>query len=1495
MKQRLARLTMTRRVLVIVALVVGGVVVATGYLVGTALAAANVAAPTISSSPSNPTTSTTATFTFSDTKAAATFKCSLDGSAYTSCASGISYAGLAQGNHTFGVEAVSGASTSSATVYTWAIVPPAPTITSSPSNPTTSTTATFAFSDTQAGVGFSCSLDSSAFASCASGTTYTGLTGGSHTFEVEAVVGSNPASVPATSTWTITTPTPTIASQPANPTASTSATFTYLDTQAGATFECSRDGAKYTTCPSSGTTYTGLAQGTHTFAVEAQLGAGPLSTPATDTWQIDTSPPSIALTFPTTTDAYNQASWAAGCSPAGICGTASDSSGVAQVGVGILQKSTGKYWNGSSFSSSSLVFTTATGTTSWDYPFAEPADGVYKLYVEATDSLGNTTASADQTTASFTTDTVVPAAPVIVDGPTNPSTVTSPLFVFTDSSYPNVTYFCSMDSSPAVNCSGDPDRQPKSAGENEWQYESLAPGPHCFSIYAVDEADNVGPATNYCWTITTTPAAIAVSSGSGQSATVHTAFASPLAAKVTDAQGNPVSGVTVTFTAPGSGASATFASCSGGNPTTAQCVATTSATGIATSSALTATTLAGGPYTVTATVSGVSLPANFSLTNTAGAATTIAATSGSGQSTTVHTAFASPLVATVTDAYGNPLSGVTVTFAAPGSGASGTFAGSVNTAATNASGIATSPTFTANTTAGSYNVSASASGTGSVNFAESNTAGAATTVAASSGSGQSATVHTAFASPLVVTVTDTYGNPVSGVTVTFAAPGSGASATFASCPGGNPTTAQCVVITSATGIATSSALTATTLAGGPYTVTATVSGVSLPAKFSLTDAAGPATTIAVSSGSGQSATVHTAFASPLVAKVTDAYGNPLSGVTVTFAAPGSGASGTFAGSVNTAATNASGIATSPTFTANTTAGSYNVSASASGTGSVNFAESNTAGAAVHLVFATQPASGQKITAGSPTAFTVDVVDTYGNVESADNSTQVNLTVSANPGGSTLSCTDAGGSGPVAVSGGVAAFTCSLNKAGSGYTIGATSTPAHGTATTNAFTVVAASASKLVFTTQPPASTPASSTFSTSVSIEDLFGNVVTGDTTTVTLSLSTNPCAGTLTGTTSKAAVAGVATFSNLQITTACTGYALQAADAADGPVTATSTSFSIAPASVSKLVFTAQPPASTPGTSTFSVGVSIEDLYGNVVTGDTHVVTLSLSTNPCAGTLTGTTSKAAVAGVATFSNLQITTACTGYALQAADAADGPVTAISSPFAITGAVPAAVNVSSGSPQFTTVSTAFGSPLVAKVTDSQGNPVSGVAVTFTAPASGASGAFVSCSGGNPTAYSCVVTTNAGGLATASTFTANGTAGAYSVTAAVTGVVTPATFSLINSANFTISGNASLLYPGTSQKVNLTFTNPNPSPISVASGAVTITITTTQAGCPVSPNFTVTQGLTATVTVPANSTKSLSDLGIAQSNWPVVTMVDTHANQDACEGAALTLHYSGSATG
>ncbi len=83
-------------------------------------------------------------------------------------------------------------------------------------------------------------------------------------------------------------------------------------------------------------------------------------------------------------------------------------------------------------------------------------------------------------------------------------------------------------------------------------------------------------------------------------------------------------------------------------------------------------------------------------------------------------------------------------------------------------------------------------------------------------------------------------------------------------------------------------------------------------------------TISVVSGAPQTATAGATFAAPLQAAVTDTSNNPVAGVTVTFTAPGSGTSGTFAGGVNTAVTDANGIATSAAFTANNATGSYTV-------------------------------------------------------------------------------------------------------------------------------------------------------------------------------------------------------------------------------------------------------------------------------------------------------------------------------------------------------------------------------------------------------------------------------------------------------------------------------------------------------------------------------------------------------------------------------------------
>jgi len=342
----------------------------------------------------------------------------------------------------------------------------------------------------------------------------------------------------------------------------------------------------------------------------------------------------------------------------------------------------------------------------------------------------------------------------------------------------------------------------------------------------------------------------------------------------------------------------------------------------------------------------------------------IAATSGTPQSATVGTAFGAPLVATVMEGT-KAVSGVMVTFAAPATGASGTFAGGTNTAMTNASGVATSAVFSANSSAGVYMVTATAVGvTGSATYSLTNNAGAAASIAATSGTPQSAAVGAVFGAPLVATVEDSGKNPVSGVVVTFTPPAAGASGAFA----GGANTAM----TNMSGVAMSAAFTANATVGGPYIVTAKVPGVATAANFSLTNTVPPPEIITATSGTPQSAMVGTAFAAPLVATVTKG-GAGVSGVVVTFTPPATGASGTFAGGANTATTNASGVAMSAVFSANATVGGpYTVAATATGIAApANFILTNAA-SAPETIAAT---SGTPQSATISTAFAVPLVAT----------------------------------------------------------------------------------------------------------------------------------------------------------------------------------------------------------------------------------------------------------------------------------------------------------------------------------------------------------------------------------------------------------------------------------------------------------------------------------------------------------------------------------------
>ncbi|MDR3735672.1 MAG: hypothetical protein P4L10_09065 [Acidobacteriaceae bacterium] len=211
------------------------------------------------------------------------------------------------------------------------------------------------------------------------------------------------------------------------------------------------------------------------------------------------------------------------------------------------------------------------------------------------------------------------------------------------------------------------------------------------------------------------PTASSMSGGSPRSAQVNVAFSSALGVLITDANGHPLSGLTVTYVAPSSGAGATLSSTT----------AITGANGIA---SITATAnMAAGAYVVTASASGVPTQ-SFMLTNTAGAATTISLTGGSSQSTQLNTTFPQPLTALVKDVYGNPVPGATVNFTVPSTAASaviwGTSTGSgfANYSNTSNAGVA-SVTALANNTSGAYTVTATTTGvSGSVSYTLTNAA-----------------------------------------------------------------------------------------------------------------------------------------------------------------------------------------------------------------------------------------------------------------------------------------------------------------------------------------------------------------------------------------------------------------------------------------------------------------------------------------------------------------------------------------------------------------------------------------------------------------------------------------------------------------------------------------------------------------------------------------------------------------------------------------------------
>lgn len=266
--------------------------------------------------------------------------------------------------------------------------------------------------------------------------------------------------------------------------------FAHTQAEAAATVECRLDAAAFAPCDNP-TDYAELAAGSHTFQARATDTVGNISTVTAFTWTVNLSVPTIATTFPVVAGLYSDTAFSAGCGTAStgdVCGTADDDAAVSAVAVSLRQLSTGQWWNGIGFASSTETFLAATGTTSWSYAIAPTSllEGDYTLRARASDG-----SNLGYDSRTFTVDRTAPATPSLSRIPpsiSGPSVTVA--FTTTD---PTAGFECRLDAAAWAACSS-----PRT-------FTDLTSGQHTVNVRSADGAGNVSASTSTTWTVDAAP------------------------------------------------------------------------------------------------------------------------------------------------------------------------------------------------------------------------------------------------------------------------------------------------------------------------------------------------------------------------------------------------------------------------------------------------------------------------------------------------------------------------------------------------------------------------------------------------------------------------------------------------------------------------------------------------------------------------------------------------------------------------------------------------------------------------------------------------------------------------------------------------------------------------------------------------------------------------------------------------------------------------------
>ena len=786
----------------------------------------------------------------------------------------------------------------------------------------------------------------------------------------------------------------------------------------------------------------------------------------------------------------------------------------------------------------------------------------------------------------------------------------------------------------------------------------------------------LAPDTTVAFTVAAGPAgSLATLSGDVQSGAVTTALAAPFVVRVTDAFANPVAGTTVNWAITSGGGALSLTS------------GVTDAAGQA-SSSLTLPGVAGS-VTVTATALGLSgSPRTFTATATAGAASQLVFTLNTGAGTA-----------------GQPITPGWVVQARDGLGnLAGGFAGPVTIVLSNGppaavlggtttvnavAGVASFGDLTVDLSASSWVLNASSPGlSGAASATFSIGSGSPAAVLLLAGNAQTGIVGTALTDSIAFAVADLFGNRVIGTPISIGITTGGG---IASPSTGNTNSAG-------------EFRTAWTLGAplGVQSITASLLGL-FPVVATATAVPGPAVSLVLATPFGTQIAGDSLFGVRVEAR--DAAGNVATSFNgVVSGRAVSGPNGPDPDSLPVTAV--AGVANFPGVTFDR-AGAYVIRFNAVGLPDIFSASFNVvAGPATIIGFAS--GGGQNGTAGQllPAPVLVRIEDAFVNPIAGVSVGWVMVRGGVDTLGTATVPTD---------SLGLSSYQPTLPT-----TTGTVQFTARVAGLINSPTVFAANVfgditTQLTMFTQPAAAIAGALLPASAVRARDQYGNLQTVFTGSVTVAIDSGPAGALLTGGTIVAGVAGTATFGGLSLDLAGT-YRLRYTAA--GLTDAVSSTFVVSAGTATQLSFAQQSAGGVAGALIVPGWVvTARDGAGNVATGFTGAVIVTLGGGNVLAVLGGTTTVNAVSGNATFGDLTVDLVGSSYSLTAS--ASGLTSVTSTALGISAAAPTVISVVAGAAQTGAVSATLTDSVAFRVTDAFGNPVSATQVSIAVTSGGGS--------------------------------------------------------------------------------------------------------------------------------------------------------------------------------